>query len=194
MPDEKQLWEEYDKWFYGKGISDYGTKMFGFMAAKWVHSFYAERIAELEQDRTRLAFARHRIDDFESRMAMAPAVEPVEIIDEAIERLEVLYAFPTVGDSAPEPVAWMHDADNRPDCISDDVKKVLLASTPKIAEHYTIPLYAHPPVQTADVRAMTDQQILDIADYYDMGTSELFTEFTEAGLLTFARALLEQKK
>lgn len=49
----------------------------------------------------------------------------------------------SVGDIS-KPTAWMHDAENRPDCISDDVKRVLLASTPKIAEHYTVPLYLAP--------------------------------------------------
>ena len=44
--DEKQLWEEYDKWFFGKGISDYGTKMFGFMAWKAAQRLYGPSLAE----------------------------------------------------------------------------------------------------------------------------------------------------
>jgi hypothetical protein len=71
--DEKQLWEEYDKWFFGKGISDYGTKMFGFMAAKWVHSFYAERIADLESDVVRLH--KDKMDLWEKAHGYSTAID-----------------------------------------------------------------------------------------------------------------------
>jgi hypothetical protein len=59
-----------------------------------------------------------------------------------------------------EAVAWMHDGDNRPDCISNDVKNVLLASTPKIAEHYTIPLYTAPQAECAPRGAQPVTEIL----------------------------------
>ena len=149
-PDEKQLWEEYDKWFFGKGISDYGTKMFGFMAAKWVHSFYAERIAELEQDRTRLSFARHRIDDLESRMAMAPAVEKEASGDDdarnrvTLDRRDLwdcirgaIYA--ALNDKIPEDcvISWAwEEATNR---TMDIFQKTVDAASPTVGDSAVIP-------------------------------------------------------
>jgi hypothetical protein len=223
--DEKQLWEEYDKWFFGKGISDYGTKMFGFMAAKWalreagltdsklIAELFAKRIADLESDVVRLH--KDKMDLWEKAHGYAPAVEKEAAIppifyngetkrdpalkariDEHIAmsmrtasgpELQAALVSPTVGDSAGEPVAWMYEYATT---LNGDVyggwTKDTSTCSPDIHERAIrnlSPLYAHPPAQTADVRAMTDERIREI--FWKV-------QDQKGDYMQFARALLEQ--
>jgi hypothetical protein len=103
------------------------------------------------------------------------------------------------GDSAGEPVAWMYEYATT---LNGDVyggwTKDTSTCRPDIHERAIrnlSPLFAHPPMQTADVQAITPEWLWgELMDYCrDRGTSpgsmnRLFE------IVTRARSLLEQKK
>jgi hypothetical protein len=90
--------------------------------------------------------------------------------------------------TAVEPVAWMLEKPKESGgwFTSRRAAMELCVSQGAVAT----PLYAHPPVQTADVRAMTDEQIIDI--YQDHYTDP--DDMDPSHILPFARALLEHSK
>jgi len=102
------------------------------------------------------------------------------------------------GDSAVEPVAWMYEYATT---LNGDVyggwTKDTSTCRPDIHERAIrnlSPLYAHPPVQTADVRAMT--LLNELEPYLDSIVCYASTcgEYRPNALVVEIRALLEQKK
>jgi len=76
------------------------------------------------------------------------------------------------------PIAWLHNDPDRIDVCHTRTKEIWLGAWPKQVEHYTIPLYAHPP-------ASADEGIRILKLIAEL-------EYTENGMYTNAGKVAQQ--